>query len=352
LNITYIVSINAWTRSGRKESGEQSEKILKKLLDFHNDGNPDVLPDTRSFSHIIDFYSKSCDPGDAERAEWLLMGMIEMFKNGYNDVVPNIFCFSSVISCYASSKMINAGIKAEQILHHLEDLHNNHQIVELTPNTFIMNAVLNAWSKSQNELASERTEEILLHMEKQYDSGDYHMKPNTRSYGLVLATWAKSSLPDKSERAHKILRLMSEKSESNKNVSVNAQCYNAVIKSAAFTEGSPDERMNAFNVATVAIEELIDSNIKPASSSFGTYLKACGKLSLPRNVVDPQIEKIFTECKELGLVNTFVLRQISYSASPQQYQDLVGKFLPRENTFGKWVSIDEIPSSWRRNSVS
>ena len=143
-------------------------------------------PDSRSFSHIIDYYARCHEPNAGVKAERLLNKMADMFKRGQGDVIPNMFCFNSVIHAYSRSKDGNGGIHAERVLHLLEDLHSNHGIYRLKPNTFIMNAVLHAWSKSGNPIVGERVEEILHQMVDQYRIGKYQMQPNTRSYGLVL----------------------------------------------------------------------------------------------------------------------------------------------------------------------
>lgn len=346
---TFNAVINAWTRSRRRGCGARAEMILKRLLEFHENGNLDVKPDYRSFSHIIDYYSRSHDPDAGKRAELLLRGMIKMYEKGYDDVLPTVFTFTAVISTYARAKTFDAGINAERILHIQEDFQIKHNIKSLIPNTFVMNTVLHAWSKSGNPMTGERVEAIISHMEHESNQGNYAMQPNTRSYGLVLASWAKSSCPEKSRKARDILNRMKQSSLTNDNVTMNVHCYNAVLNAAAFTEGGLDIRTEAFNIATTALDELLDSTtLEPISSSFGTYLKACGKLSLPRNLVEPAIEKAFNKCRELGLVNDFVLTQIRYSTCTAQYQALLGR-IAKKKQLNERVSMTEIPVDWKRS---
>ena len=345
-----IHRINAWTRSRRKDSGEGAERILRLMIDFHRNGNEDVKPDSRSFSHIIDYYAR-CQQLDAgEKAERLLIEMAEMYKKRIGDVVPNMFCFNSVIHAYSRSNDQDAGIHAERVVRLLEDLHTKHDAHRLKPNTFIMNSVLHAWSRSGNPMAGERVEEILFHMEEQYKEGKYQMQPNTRTYGLVLATWAKSSNPDKAKRAYNILRRMDEASQDNENVSKNVHCYNAVINAAAFTEGDTESQKRAFQVATSTLDELLAcKDVDPISSSFGTYIKACGKLtSIERSLVENKLEWSFKNCRELGLVNDFILTQMKYSCQYDHYQRLFGKQLSQKSV-NERMEVSEIPFWWRRN---
>ncbi len=276
--------------------------------------------------------------------------MVELYKQGKGDVVPNMFCFNSVIHAYSRSNDQQAGLHAERVLRMLEDLHRDYGIQRLKPNTFIMNAVIHAWSRCGNSMAGERVEEILYHMEKQYCVGNYQMQPNTKTYGLVLSTWAKSLDSEKSTRAYNILRRMEEASQVNEHVSMNVHCYNAVINAAAFTDGGIDTQKKAFQIATSTLDELIAcKDIEPSSTSFGTYIKACGKLSsLPRNLIDSKLEWAFNECKELGLVNDFILSQMRYSCHSSQYQKIFGKLLLHK-TLHERVDLSEVPFWWRRN---
>ena len=345
---TFNAVINAWTRSRRKDCGSRAEAILKRLLEFH-EMNPDVKPDSRSFSHIIDYYARSreCDAG--KKAEWLLMGMIKMYERGYVDVLPNIFPFTAVISTYAKAQDKDAGINSERVLHRLEHFNKKFKIKQLAPNAFVMNTVLHAWSKSGHPMPGKRVEEILTYMEEEYTQGNKILEPNTRSYGLALASWAKSLSPDKAEKARYVLERMKKACVGNGVVTMNVHCYNTVLNAAAFTDGGVDTRTKAFNIATIIMEELLQSeSIQPISSSFGTYLKACGKLSLPRDLVEPEIAKAFNNCRELGLVNDFVLTQVRYSTCIQQYHALLGDFANTKK-FNEKITMKDIPSDWKRN---
>ena len=212
-----------------------------------------------------------------------------------------------------------------------------------------MNTVLHAWSKSNHPSACYRVEEYLRDMEQKYKKGNMNLKPNTRTYGLVLATWAKSTVPDKTKRALRVFEQMKLESETNTNVDVNIHCYNAVINAAAFTEGEYENRNESFQIATKLMDELLSPNgIEPISSTFGTYLKACGKLSLPRNAVEPEIRKAFTKCIEYGLVNDFVLTQVRYSASTDQYESLLGDLIKGGKTIDR-IKMSDVPEGWHKN---
>jgi len=344
---TFNACINAYTRSRRKGCGERAENVLRKLLDFHAE-NPDVQPDTRSFSHLIDFYSRSTDEGAEERAESILLKMIELYRSGCESALPNIFCFTGCINSFSINNHPDAGKHAERIHSLCSDLYLETKISKLKPNTFLMNTIIHAWLKSGDSSAGERTEAILLGMEKMFIEGMFEMQTNTRTYGLVLAAWAKSQNADKATRAKNILNLMTLNSQTNKNICLNVHCYNSVINAAAFTEGAIEERLRAFQVATFTLNELIQSDVDPISTSFGTYLKACGKLALSPSFIEPYIKKAFTKCVTLGLVNEFVLIQVKISSTSEAYHRLLKPVFhryPSKDT----LRLDDLPESWRKN---
>lgn len=347
---TFNSVINAWTRSRRRGCGRRAEMILKRLLEFHENGNRDVVPDSRSFSHIIDYYSRSHEQDAGRKAEWLLIGMMKMYERGYRDVEPSMFTFVAVITTYAKSNSLDAGFHADRVLRLLDEFQKRNSIQSLVPNTFVINAVLHAWSKSGHEMAGERAEEILSTMQSDLEVGKSHRAPNTRSYGLVLAAWAKSSSAEKAVRARQILNRMIQESENNDNVSMNVHCYNAVLNAVAFTEGDLPTRIEAFRIASNTLDELINStHVEPTSSSFGTYIKACGKLSLPSNLVEPAIQKAFETCISLGLVNDFVLTQMRYSLCDEHYQKILGDTSSRNLARKQILTMVEIPNNWKRN---
>ncbi len=349
---TFNAVINAWTRSRRRGCGSRAELILKRLLEFHENGNPDVQPDSRSFSHIIDYYSRSRGKNAGKKAEWLLTGMVKMYEKGFTNVLLNIFPFTAVISTYAKSQDKDAGVNAERVYNLLEDFDKKYKVKELTPNSFVLNTVLHAWSKSSHPMPGKRADEILAYMEHQRCQGNYALEPNTRSYGLVLACWSKSLCPNKAEKARDVLNRMRKASGIRSHtVTMNVHCYNAVINAAAFTEGEIDSRMDAFNIATTTLKELLESDVEPISSTFGTYLKACGKLSLPRSLAESAIETSFKMCKELGLVNDFVLTQVRFSTCSTQYESLLGD-VAKAKKINERITMAEIPESWKKNVAS
>ena len=91
---------------------------------------------------------------------------------------------------------------------------------------------------------------------------------------------------------------------------------------------------------------MLEKYTTPDHVTFATFLKAVSKL-IPggedrrRQVVDV----VFNRCCRDGLVSPFVLQQLSFAASGDQYQMLLQDYI---ETPGKRVAIHDIPTEWTR----
>lgn len=218
----------------------------------------------------------------------------------------------------------------------------------------ISNAVIAAWAGSGVDNAGGRAESILDTMERNYDSGNNEMKPDSRSYLGVVAAWGKSRVAGKAQKAYAVLRRMVLQYEKKGNESCrpNAQVYTALINAAAFTNGSEKEQRVAFDLAKSALDELYDCKYdEVTSAAIGTFMKACGRLKIPRAVASENLEISFNKCRELGLVNDFVLTQLRYSSPDGLYRRLLGDLIPSDGPEKVRVEVDKIPSEWRRRNL-
>jgi len=69
--------------------------VLEKLLVFRRN-HPEIIINSRSFSHIINYYSRKNQLECAMRAESLLNRMIELYEEGVDSLAPNYVVFADV----------------------------------------------------------------------------------------------------------------------------------------------------------------------------------------------------------------------------------------------------------------
>lgn len=96
--LQYNVVINAWAKSAGKGAAAEAEKLLAKMHQLHEEGDPDVKPNVVTYGAVIDSYAKSGEKGAAARADTLLANMIQLHqmdpvKN--SDLRPNTYVFNT-----------------------------------------------------------------------------------------------------------------------------------------------------------------------------------------------------------------------------------------------------------------
>ena len=333
-------------------SGKRAEAILDRFLEFQEE-NPSVKPDARSFKQIIShWYSRSNNELDAPyRAEYILNRMVSLFKSGHKHLAPSLFSIKTVMESYARAKHRDAGRNAERLLKLIRDLDKKYDTPDMAVTTAVMNSVLLAWANSGDENAGSRAESHLDAMETNYSSGRTALKPNAKSYGYVISAWSKSNSPEKARRAFSVLRRMEvQQAEGNELVKVDAHAYSLAINACAFQNSDVDAESNAFQIAVSLFDRMLESTeLSPSSLTFGWFIQACGRLRVDNCARDSAIEKAFTACCEKGLVNDFVLQRLKGASTDALFATLVSPGRKNCRVKKRRVSIDLLPSAWKRN---
>ena len=94
----YNVVINALAKSGSKGAARETEKLLSKMHQLHEQGDPDIKPNVVTYGAVIDSYAKSGERGAAARADTLLANMIQLHQNDpmkHADLRPNTYVFNT-----------------------------------------------------------------------------------------------------------------------------------------------------------------------------------------------------------------------------------------------------------------
>ena len=175
------ILLNAWVRAGEVS---KAEELLKTMLESAEPAHPDLI----SFTTLLNAYAKEQTPEGVSRAETLLGQMHELFEAGYEIAKPNFVSYATVIDSHAR---LGLGEKAETLLYKLEDLYKNTQDPEWKPDQALYSTVIMAWVRAKQ---AHRADKVL---KKMYEEGI--VEPNERCFNAVLSAWAKAGDPDKAE---------------------------------------------------------------------------------------------------------------------------------------------------------
>ena len=188
--------MKSWTRRASMKGSRAPhvvERILKRLVQERDAGNPMVKIDTKLYNILLKAWSRCREKGSAERCEEILVRMKNMHSIGINDQVkPNIESYNHVIKAIVQNGDRRTAVeKAEKLVNQmLED-------DSVAPDRRSFNLLLYAISNSSQKDAGERAESILRTMKREYDNGkgNVHAKVDTNTYNQVMGAWVRSRQP-------------------------------------------------------------------------------------------------------------------------------------------------------------
>lgn len=398
---TYTAVVKAHAYSGEPGSAERAEQLTEKMVDKYQRGDNEVKPTAKAFNSVIHAYGKE---GRAEAAERVFHRMEQLYRSGIREAKPNAFNYNALISAWANCEEEGSVERAKEVLERMERLYQAgdgdvkptvvsfnavidayakagqaQKAEELlrrmgeenlpSPNTRSFNSVINAWAKSGEDDAAMHAEELLDLMEKRYEEGNIVVRPDVHSFCTVIngentlqylildhlarphsclspffsyTAYARSSKNDKAERAFNLYQEM----KNNKHVQPNVIAVNAVMNACAYTNGDIRHRNRAVELAHKILKDLEQSPYgSPDQVTYGTFLKVCAQQMPDSHTRQQIVEVLFKKCCRDGQVGNLVLQQFQSMASPDLFQDVLGRSIHDD------VRIEDLPENWRCNVV-
>jgi len=282
----YNIAIKAWANSAsyyyeqhrvgkdalhNTSPAVKAETILLRMLESSEDTS--CAPDTTTFNTVIHAWAESVHVENfASKAEYVLRRMIS-FSNEFqhSNVKPDTVSYTTVIAAYAKSQIKGAHLKAQQLLHEMEE--RSVQDPRVVPNTYSYNAVMNAIARSSGPEAPYQVEALLQRMiTRSSQEWSNNNRPDLTSYNTVLHAWASSKVPGAAERTEEILRQMLKYSDtySMKDVRPDIFTYNTLCDAIAKSgkEDSPAK------ILAIMKEMKQQRNIPPDTATYNALLSA------------------------------------------------------------------------------
>jgi len=278
--------------ASQEKGYEQANSLFAEMRKAYRMGEEEYLPKTDAYNALIRAFGMKRDGG--VEAEKLLFEMIEQYQAGEDDVRPNAETFRHAISAQKFRRNFSSA-KVEQLLQIQEGLYQTTGYADLKLDSRVNNAALAVMSKTRDAKKAIRANRII---EKMKSSGDIDNMPTRKSYRAVLAA-------------------------------------------CAYTRGTPEESLEAFQFAIDTMKEMKEFlGEEPDSSFVGMFLKACANLMPPSRKRDAVVKKIFAKCCSDGLLSDFVLNEFERSASESLQLETLGGFID-DNV--------RVPEEWSRN---
>jgi len=264
---SYNAVIKALVKNGDRHSAV--DRVEDLVLKMDATGNPETMPDRRSYNLLLYALSNSNRHDAAERATGHLERMIFRYRNTSPEerklcnVKPDVNSFNQVIGAWARGKTSNYLIQMEKVFDLLLELASEFNI-QLNSDTY--NAVMGGWLKSNDKNALSRIQHLFLTMEEDCKRGNKSAQPdrvsintlqtalnrfsagkdnakhsrlevqydiphNSQSQNILMESIIKSGVHDAPEQALGILSEMEKSFENGQVDMIPDECsYSAVIK--------------------------------------------------------------------------------------------------------------------------
>ncbi len=319
-SVTLNSTLTCVARSGPKDAGKRSEKILNALM---GTGSPSVIglkesrsssriylsPDIISYNIVIKAYAE-CD--DVSRAEELLDHLVKEGRANPS-LKPDANSFNAVIQGWSNSSDVNCGEKAEAIFNRCIERFEETDYDALLPSASYYNYLVRAWCQqalnSGDELSYNKAIEVLNEMRNRGFS------PTTDLHNKLLSIPHTISVKDgRDESRLKMARLgravlLAEVEKESDRTNLNIFSFNHVIKGFQGFSRARHRRECIFAIIDT-FNVISNSQIcKPNDQTFIQVFKGI-QLSLDKDFNDRGrlCEDLFRECCESGQLTNATIR--------------------------------------------
>lgn len=384
---SYVHVMDAWAI--RSESSKVRAVLRRQIRRFEETGDESLCPTADTFNKLIKAWGIS---GDTNQADKLFRQMLEKGRDSvdYDPLDPRRFgvkanskswvqimrahlandddskvskkveaLFHEMLreGCEPQTEAYNQLIratndpkKAEALLFEMLERYRSYGQESVRPNSETFRQVMKSFGQSIGKdrrrryvspaSVAAKVDQLVQIQEGLYETSGKtdDLRLNDKLCQVALRIVARSRDPKKATRAERILHKFKLNSPH-----ISTRSYFFLLMACAYTDGTSEEKNEAFQVALAALMELRTSpHLTVDSGCTGMFIKACGNLMPASSKRDKAIQSAFEQCCECGLVDDFVVEELCHSASPSAHLSIFGGFIE---------DLDSIPKEWKRNIV-
>jgi pentatricopeptide repeat protein len=384
---TWTIVISAWARlskRNRKGAAKRAGNLLKRMEQLCSDGRINVKPDAITYWTCLNAYAFSKEKEDIEDGEQLLEEMNELYLDGDDAMKPSLLSIKLLVDAWIK---IGEMDRAEQVIEKYEEYvveeqdSNNKDVKGLEelyesflfgyckdgdpkrakvyldmmaddeniePSNACYDRIIDAYIKKEGTKCAKNAHEIFEMMERRRQVGA--LSPSERVYTSFIRALAKSRVPGLHKKVELILNRMNKLYEEGKVADMKPSVYtyncalNACSECLQIESVSPSE---AFQTSVRIFAEL-RKETDPDHVTFGNLIR-CSNL-LPESETEKKVKFVkatFQLCRDNGLVNNLVLRDLKNAASNELWAELTK--IPLDVSTEDESILDFLPSSWSKN---
>ena len=168
------------------------------------------------------------------------------------------------------------------------------------------NSVLDALARESRDDAMDRATAFFEKMKCQ----DSYANPDACSYAILLDAMLRSKGCRHAERGRDLLEEMMERfQQGDESCRPNVHNVSVVLKLCAYTTGTEDDRRRALDIALETFRKCESYyGVSPNHFVYSAMLHATNRLTASEDERLELLEKVFEECRALGLVSDAAVR--------------------------------------------
>lgn len=276
----------------KKERAQQNDQKGAALLAGGITTATSWIPSIASFATTISGFAKT---GDVDMARQVVQWMLASNKNKDGDPVtsnnvippPNRICFNALLHAYVVKGGKDAGLKAEQTIEWMKQLHNTDGF-DTMPDEISFNTVIGAYAKAAMPDSPFRAESILKKMISMHEEGLYDA-PSEETFTSTMNAWSTCQREDSAARVEALIDLMEALEKDTGLVVRNPDIpYSILIKTwearARQSNTSLQHKRQCADGILAAVERMNSNGITPGSGTINAVLTALSATS-PLNAI-------------------------------------------------------------------
>lgn len=281
---SYNAVMKALVKNGDRHSSV--DKVEKLVLKMDAKGDPNMMPDRRSYNLLLYALANSNRDDAALRATRHLERMIFRYRNSSPEernlcpVEPDLNSFNQVIGAWARGNTSHYLQQMEKVYELLLDLATELDI-QLSSDTY--NTLMGGWLKSNDEKALSKIRQHFSTMEEDHKNGNKSSQPDRVSVNTLQTALNRFSHENNSSN---LLRLEDKYDIPRNSLSQNL-LMEGIIKSGV--DNAPEQ---ALGILTDMDRSFRNGQLdmKPDECSYSAVIKAC--ITYKRKNIERKAEEI------------------------------------------------------------
>jgi len=364
--ITYSICMETLGQSRDRDALGKIDELYSSIdAKWEETGDPDLKPVTRVANAAMNAYLSygSRQSRQQSNKNWMNAKKVHEILNSCNkkykatdDVSfrPDIQTYTMAIEAYARCQDATATERGEFLFEHVNKLWKSSKDDSFKPSSRTFTVMINSWARSRDPRAPKKAEDLIAMMEEMYEQDKKNgngrksqVKPSIRTYTAAIGAWGRSRDNMKAQHALKILKKTNEmyKSSNDENIKPTLFTYNVVIDACAMCNGNSEQQGAALKIAFAVNKAISAAKLEQNSITYGTLLKAAGRLLPQGSQRSDIISAVFDKCRQKGYVDQNVVKSLEQASDRNTYYQLMQVACDRNGH----LHHETIPKEWTKN---